>query len=166
MMAEGWRKDEDWPRRRLQATAAWQQARARRPWARLGRHKRGHRLRGVDAPAEAEEFGGTRIAPLGRAIAPFSPPDANLLGPGPTEPSAEVLAAMATPLVGFFDEPYFRLCDEVNTMLRYVWQTANANTCAIPGTGTAAWDAAISNLIGPGEVVVCFCNGKFSDKSA
>ena len=60
----------------------------------------------------------------------------------------------------------FRLCDEVNTMLRYVWQTANANTCAIPGTGTAAWDAAISNLIGPGEVVVCFCNGKFSDKSA
>ena len=106
MMAEGWRKDEDWPRRRLEATAAWQQARARRPWARLGRHKRGHRLRGVDAPAEAEEFGGTRIAPLGRAIAPFSPPDANLLGPGPTEPSAEVLAAMATPLVGFFDEPY------------------------------------------------------------
>jgi len=54
-------------------------------------------------------------------------------------PSA-VLQAMNTPPVGHLD-PAFLIMDEIQSLLRYVWQTENPLTIAVSGTGTAAMEA-------------------------
>lgn len=54
--------------------------------------------------------------------------------------------------------------DEIQSLLRYVWQTENSLTIAISGTGTAAMETAIANAVEPGDVVLVGVNGYFGDR--
>src|SRR3977135_3920406 len=88
--------------------------------------------------------------------APFIPPLRVLLGPGPSDVSARVLAAMAAPTIGHLDPQYLRLMDQTRRMLRDVFRTRNELTLAASGTGSAGMEAAVVNLIEPGaEMIVC-----------
>jgi alanine-glyoxylate transaminase/serine-glyoxylate transaminase/serine-pyruvate transaminase len=49
--------------------------------------------------------------------------------------------------------------DQIQSLLRYVWQTENPMTIAVSGTGTAAMEAAIANATEPGDVVLVGVNG-------
>jgi len=96
----------------------------------------------------------------------FSPPPRLLLGPGPSMVHPRVLRAMATPLLGHLDPTFLRLMDDVQQMLRTVFRTANRFTIAVSGTGSAGMEAALVNLIEPGDPVMVGVNGLFGARMA
>jgi alanine-glyoxylate transaminase/serine-glyoxylate transaminase/serine-pyruvate transaminase len=84
-----------------------------------------------------------------------------LLGPGPSMVHPRVLRAMAHPLVGHLDPQFVNLMNEVQDMLRQVFQTKNRLTIPIPGTGSAGMEAMLCNLIEPGDKILIGINGYF-----
>jgi len=89
-----------------------------------------------------------------------------LLGPGPSMIPPRVLRAMATPLVGHLDPEFIAILTDIQDLLRRVFQTGNRLTLAVPGSGTAAMEAALVNLLEPGERVLSCVNGFFGDRLA
>ncbi len=84
-----------------------------------------------------------------------------LMGPGPTMADPRVLRAMATPLLGQFDPEFTQIMNEVMQLCRFAFQTANAGTFPVSGTGRAALEAAIVSLVEPGDRVVVGECGRF-----
>ncbi len=58
------------------------------------------------------------------------------------------------------------MLDEVCAGLRTVFSTANALTLPISGTGSAGMEAAVVNVLGPGDVCVVAVNGLFGQRLA
>ena len=100
-------------------------------------------------------------------VAPeLSMPPRLLLGPGPSMVDPRVLRAMATPLVGHLDPSFLRLMDRTQELLRYVFQTENPLTIPVSGTGSAAMEAAVANMVEPGDAVLVCINGYFGMRIA
>jgi alanine-glyoxylate transaminase/serine-glyoxylate transaminase/serine-pyruvate transaminase len=91
-------------------------------------------------------------------------PERLLMGPGPSNPYPEAMAAMARPMLGHLDPEFLGVLDEVCERLRTVFGTANALTLPISGTGSAGMEAAFANVVGPGDVVVVGVNGLFGQR--
>jgi alanine-glyoxylate transaminase/serine-glyoxylate transaminase/serine-pyruvate transaminase len=72
-----------------------------------------------------------------------------------------VLRAQATPLIGHLDPQFVELMDRTQELLRYVLQTENPLTIPISGTGSAAMEAAVANMVEPGDEVLVCINGYF-----
>jgi alanine-glyoxylate transaminase/serine-glyoxylate transaminase/serine-pyruvate transaminase len=87
-----------------------------------------------------------------------------LLGPGPSQISPRVLRACATPLLGYLDPEYVTLMDETQQLLRDVFETHNAWTFCAPGTGMAGMEAAIINMLEPGEEILVCVHGVFGER--
>lgn len=86
----------------------------------------------------------------------LAPQPRRLLGPGPSNVHPRVYAAMAQPMLGHLDPQFVAIMDQVQRMLRQVFCTENKLTLPVSGTGSAGMEAALVNLIEPGdEVVVC-----------
>jgi len=96
----------------------------------------------------------------------ISPPQRVLMGPGPSEIHPSVLAALAAPTVGHLDPYFLKVMDEVQSMLRDVFQTTNQMTMAISGTGSAGMEACVVNLIEPGDRMIVGVNGVFGGRMA
>src|SRR5512141_1998794 len=99
-------------------------------------------------------------------VSPSPAPELNpslrlLLGPGPSMVHPRVLRAMSTPLLGHLDPEFLVMMNEVQAMLRAVFQTQNPFTIAISGTGSAGMEAALVNVIEPGDTVVVVVGGVF-----
>ena len=93
-------------------------------------------------------------------------PSRNLLGPGPSNVHPRVYRAMMAPVIGYLDPTFLQLLDDTQRPLRALFRTENDMTIAISGTGTAGMEAAIYNVVEPGDtVIVCF-NGFFGDRMA
>jgi alanine-glyoxylate transaminase / serine-glyoxylate transaminase / serine-pyruvate transaminase len=97
-------------------------------------------------------------------LAPIEIPSRLLLGPGPSNAHPTVLQAMKTSPVGHLDPAFLTLMDEIQSLLRYVWQTENPLTIAVSGTGTAAMEATIANVTEPGDVVLIGVAGYFGNR--
>lgn len=97
-------------------------------------------------------------------LAPLEIPSRLLLGPGPSNAHPTVLQAMNTSPVGHLDPAFLELMDEIQSLLRYVWQTENPLTIAVSGTGTAAMEATIANVTEPGDVVLIGVAGYFGNR--
>ncbi len=98
------------------------------------------------------------------SIPPFNPPRRLLLGPGPSPVDDRVYRAMSAPLVGHLDPLFIRTMDEIQTMLRYVFETSNRLTIPISGTGSAGMEASVANLLEPDEEIVVCINGYFGER--
>jgi len=94
----------------------------------------------------------------------LDPPERVLMGPGPSNVHPRVLKAMALPVLGHLDPYFIEIMSQVMDLLRPVFQTDNQFTMAISGTGTAGMEAALCNIIEPGDNVVVCLNGFFSDR--
>jgi len=94
----------------------------------------------------------------------FQPPKRLLLGPGPSPVDDRVLAAMAEPLLGHLDPLFLRCMDDVQNLLRYVFETENRVTIPISATGSAGMEAALVNVIERGDDVVVCINGVFGQR--
>ncbi|MFN6475926.1 alanine--glyoxylate aminotransferase family protein [Nostoc sp. DedQUE07] len=97
-------------------------------------------------------------------LTPLEIPSRLLLGPGPSNAHPTVLQAMNTSPVGHLDPTFLALMDEIQSLLRYVWQTENSLTIAVSGTGTAAMEATIANAVEPGDVVLIGVAGYFGNR--
>lgn len=68
---------------------------------------------------------------------------------------------MALPQVGHLD-PYFQgVMGKIQEQLRYIWQTENKIVLPVSGTGSCAMEAAVVNLVEPGDKVLIAVNGYF-----
>ena len=94
----------------------------------------------------------------------LAPPVRILLGPGPSAVHPRVLKALATPLVGHLDPEFLRIMEETKDLLRFVFQTKNALTFPISGTGSAGMEACFVNLLEPGDEAVIGVNGVFGTR--
>jgi alanine-glyoxylate transaminase/serine-glyoxylate transaminase/serine-pyruvate transaminase len=93
-------------------------------------------------------------------------PDRLLLGPGPSNVHPRVYRAMMTPVIGYLDPQFIQLLDDTQRPLRTVFRTENEMTMPISGTGTAGMEAAIYNVVEPGDAVVVCRNGFFGTRMA
>jgi alanine-glyoxylate transaminase/serine-glyoxylate transaminase/serine-pyruvate transaminase len=87
-----------------------------------------------------------------------------LMGPGPSNPYPEVTAAFAQPLLGHLDPEFLRILDETCDRLRAVFDTTNALTLPISGTGSAGMETCFVNLVEPGDTVIIGVNGVFGER--
>lgn len=95
---------------------------------------------------------------------PLNPPIRILLGPGPSDIHPRVLEALASPTVGHLDPYYLEIMNAMQQMLREVFRTKNELTMAISGTGSAGMEAAVVNVIEPGDSMVVCVNGVFGGR--
>jgi alanine-glyoxylate transaminase/serine-glyoxylate transaminase/serine-pyruvate transaminase len=96
----------------------------------------------------------------------LDPPIRILMGPGPSDIHPRVLAAMAKGTVGHLDPYYLKLMDEMQALLRATFQTQNRMTFAVSGTGSAGMEAAVVNVIEPGDRMLVCVNGVFGARMA
>jgi alanine-glyoxylate transaminase/serine-glyoxylate transaminase/serine-pyruvate transaminase len=98
------------------------------------------------------------------AVSTFNPPTRILMGPGPSGANPRVVRAMAAPLLGHLDPEFLKIMDSCRAMLRQVFRTGNEVSLATPGTGTSGMEAAVMNLVQPGDKVVSGVCGYFGDR--
>lgn len=96
----------------------------------------------------------------------LNPPIRVLMGPGPSDIHPRVLAAMSAPTVGHLDPYYLQLMNGMQEMLREVFRTKNEMTMAISGTGSAGMEAAVVNVVEPGDSMLVCINGVFGQRMA
>ncbi len=96
----------------------------------------------------------------------FNPPQRILLGPGPSNVEPRILEAMVKPVLGHLDPVYLECMNEIQTLLRKVFETGNLATLSISGTGGAGMEACLANLIEEGEEVLACVNGFFGQRAA
>ena len=101
-----------------------------------------------------------------KTYADLNPTERILLGPGPSMAAPRVVRTMATPPIGHLDPALLEIYVEEQELLRYVFQTTNAWTFALSGTGTSAMEAAMANLIEPGDSVLVAVIGYFGTRLA
>ena len=100
-------------------------------------------------------------------VAPeLTPPVRVLMGPGPSDIHPRVLQALARGTLGHLDPAYLKLMDDLQKMLRELFRTSNRMTFAVSGTGSAGMEAAVVNLIEPGDSIVVCANGVFGGRMA
>jgi alanine-glyoxylate transaminase/serine-glyoxylate transaminase/serine-pyruvate transaminase len=87
-----------------------------------------------------------------------------LMGPGPSDVPARVLQAMAAPCIGHLDPYFLSVMDETQRLLRFLFQTQNALTIPVSGTGSSGMETCFVNLVEPGDEVVVCVNGVFGTR--
>ena len=89
-----------------------------------------------------------------------------LLGPGPSPVHPRVLKAMSSHVVGHLDPDYLAVMDDCQQMLRHLFNTGNRVTFPISGTGSAAMEASVCNMIEEGDEAIICINGVFGERMA
>ncbi|KAF6260634.1 pyridoxal phosphate-dependent transferase [Scenedesmus sp. NREL 46B-D3] len=87
-------------------------------------------------------------------------------GPRPYHCTPTLLAAQALPLLGHMHPPFIHIMDEIKEGLRYMFQTESPYTLMISGTGHAGMEAAVANLLEPGEKIIVGVNGIWGERVA
>ncbi len=97
-------------------------------------------------------------------VGELAPPVRLMLTPGPSSIDPRVYRAMATPLVGHMD-PWFKGCmDEVQALLRQIFQTENRVTMPLSASGSGGIEAAVLNTLEEGDEGIVAVNGVFSER--
>ena len=86
-----------------------------------------------------------------------------LLTPGPTPLPEEVRLAMARDMIHHRKAEFLPVMRDVRAGLKYLFQTVQ-EVIPLSASGTGAMAAAVSNLFGPGEKVLCIEGGKFGER--
>ncbi|HBV62163.1 MAG TPA: alanine--glyoxylate aminotransferase, partial [Rhodopirellula sp.] len=97
-------------------------------------------------------------------VEPLNPRERLLMGPGPSTVPQRILRAMGASTLGHLDPQYIGYMDETCQMLRDVFQTDNALTFPVSGTGMAGMETIIVNLVEPGDEGIVCINGGFGGR--
>jgi alanine-glyoxylate transaminase / serine-glyoxylate transaminase / serine-pyruvate transaminase len=96
----------------------------------------------------------------------FQPPRRILMGPGPSDVSPRVLSALARPTIGHLDPEFQALMEEIKGALQRLFNAPDHACVPLPAPGTAGMEAAIMNLLEPGDRAVVAINGAFGARMA
>ena len=88
------------------------------------------------------------------------------MGPGPSDLYPEVMTALGLPGVGHLDPVFIELMDSIKAAQRAAFQTESAHSFTISAPASAAMEAAIANLVEPGDEVLVCINGVFGGRMA
>lgn len=86
-----------------------------------------------------------------------------LMTPGPVTVPPEVLLAMAQPIMHHRTREFENIMDEVADGLKYVFQTKN-DVLMLSSSSTGAMEAAVVNLLSPGDRALVIGGGKFGER--
>jgi alanine-glyoxylate transaminase/serine-glyoxylate transaminase/serine-pyruvate transaminase len=103
------------------------------------------------------------FAPAKR-VSSFHPPQRTLLGPGPSEITPRVMAAMSLPAIGYLDPIFVEMMEELKSLLRYTFQTKNPLTFPVSGPGSVGMEFCFVNMVAPGDKVIVCRNGVFGGR--
>ncbi|KAF6112615.1 alanine--glyoxylate and serine--pyruvate aminotransferase [Phyllostomus discolor] len=106
------------------------------------------------------------VAPPEVLLKPISVPHRLLLGPGPSNLAPRVLAAGGLQMIGHMHKEMYQIMDEIKQGIQYVFQTKNRLTLAISGSGHSALEAALFNLLEPGDSFLVGVNGIWGQRAA
>ena len=99
-----------------------------------------------------------------KKITTFYPPQRTLMGPGPSDTHPRVLSAMARPTLGHLDPVFTDMMEELKSLLRYSFQTANPMTFPVSGPGSVGMEMCFVNMVIPGDKVIVCRNGVFGSR--
>ncbi|XP_056664252.1 alanine--glyoxylate aminotransferase isoform X1 [Monodelphis domestica] len=106
------------------------------------------------------------VGPPASLRKPLKVPDRLLLGPGPSNIAPRIMAAGNLPMIGHMHDEMYQIMDEIKDGIRYAFQTHNQLTMVISGSGHAAMEAALFNVVEPGESVLVGVNGLWGQRIA
>lgn len=86
-----------------------------------------------------------------------------LLTPGPTPLPPKICEAMARPIIHHRTPQFQAVLKEVTEGLKYVFQTQN-DCLILASSGTGAMEAAVVNLLSPGDTALTIQGGKFGER--
>ncbi len=86
-----------------------------------------------------------------------------LMIPGPTRVAPRVLKAMSENIVNHRSALFGKILSETTEMMSDVFRTNN-KSYLITGSGTAAMEAAMANIINPGDKILSVVGGKFGQR--
>lgn len=89
-----------------------------------------------------------------------------LLGPGPSNVHPRVFQAMISPILGYLDPVFLEAMDDTMARLRYLFQTQNEFAITLPASGMGAMEAAVCNVVEPGDKVIVGIHGFFGQRMA
>jgi alanine-glyoxylate transaminase/serine-glyoxylate transaminase/serine-pyruvate transaminase len=87
-----------------------------------------------------------------------------LLGPGPSNASPRVLAALGQPLLGHLDPAFLAIVEELQARLRRLFGTQNELTLPLSATGSGGMEACFANLLERGDAAVVGVAGVFGER--
>jgi aspartate aminotransferase-like enzyme len=90
---------------------------------------------------------------------------AQLRIPGPTPLPPEVLAIMSKQMINHRAAEFHGMMTDVTKKLKYIFQTKN-DLYLLTGSGTGGMEAAVVNVLSPGDVVLSVSIGVFGDRFA
>jgi len=93
------------------------------------------------------------------------PPGYRLRLPGPAAVPERVRAALALPVLSHRGPEFHALLTETTTQLRSVFGTQR-DIFLLGASGTGAMEAALANVLSPGDAVLVLVNGQFSERFA
>jgi alanine-glyoxylate transaminase/serine-glyoxylate transaminase/serine-pyruvate transaminase len=73
---------------------------------------------------------------------------------------------MISPILGYLDPDFLAAMDDTMAHLRPLFQTQNEMTITLPGTGMAAMEASVCNVVEPGDEVIVGIHGFFGQRMA
>ncbi|XP_045337935.1 serine--pyruvate aminotransferase [Leopardus geoffroyi] len=106
------------------------------------------------------------VAPPEALLRPLSIPNRLLLGPGPSNLPPRVLVAGGKQMIGHMHKEMFQIMDDIKQGIQYVFQTKNPLTLAISGSGHCALEAALFNILEPGDPFLVGVNGIWGQRAA
>lgn len=86
-----------------------------------------------------------------------------LLTPGPTPLPPQICEAMARPIIHHRTPQFQAVLKEATEGLKYVFQTKN-DVFILASSGTGAMEAAVINLLSPGDTALTIQGGKFGER--
>lgn len=98
------------------------------------------------------------------STSPLDIPPRVLMGPGPSSAYPRILSTSSLPLLGHMHPEFLSIMDNVQSWLKYSFQTDNKLTLAVSGSGHAAMEAAVANTIEPGDIVIVGVNGIWGER--
>ncbi|WP_133010574.1 pyridoxal-phosphate-dependent aminotransferase family protein [Marinomonas flavescens] len=88
-----------------------------------------------------------------------------MMGAGPV-PIPECVAKANSVVINHLGSVMAQVIHQVKAMARYVFQTESKWVLGVAGPASAAMEMAVSNLLEPGEKILCINNGFFSHRMA
>ncbi len=103
---------------------------------------------------------------MSNEIGELLPPPRLMLTPGPSNMHPRVYRALATPLVGHVDPWFTAMMEDVQVLLRRIFQTQNKMTFPISASGSGGIEASVLNPLEEGDEAIIGVNGWFSERMA
>ena len=100
------------------------------------------------------------------SLGELNPPQRILLTPGPSNVEGRVYRALLAPVLGHLDPDFLRIMDDVQVLLRRLFQTENRLTFPVSGTGSAGMETAMTNCLEVSDTAVITVAGFFGARLA